>query len=661
MEQELHITGAQIADLFHSFREGRELYAKCSQSDYEQVTKEEWLTLRKSQNQQLSECYEKNAELIRQIWEPIIRNPEQVSDDLYDCLCDWLQDMYEEDYDDPYTLYEVASLLIKHYESCETENLDRLIFSLRACAFGALEMSRTDDHRRGRESVRLFLKIISYRYRLHEMKDEGARTAVFVAYTNLLRVEGTLRNMSVRESYKIWKQFLDYRKDPYSHQFDSEIPRIPQLCKFLEEDYKCYAASDYYNSMIRRDMTRSERFDPKLFGELAELCETYLREAMGDEKATGLKPEHNDYFFLYQELLAIQEKQTWRETFYNMRDFAEKRLAKAEYSEQADDWVSTISNPCFRIVEALYYSDLSAEEKNTYALYYCDLFIRLANRYTTSEFSYSLNRSLTDFCFHRPLLACIQSAEKKQKLFINLLLARQPATYMHSVMVQKITLLILDAVFAQHPEYLVGLLKTKNPQQVLQKKDEIRRFAANAALFHDVGKNRIIDIIVTEHRKINDQEFAAIKRHPQLGAEFLSIDPAFYIYRDVALGHHRFYNGQGGYPMMFDNVKSVDKPMIDLITICDCVDAATDYMSRNFHRAKTLAQVMKELKAEAGTRYNPGYVDMIARDRELFSGIEQLVSHERENIYYDIFMRSRTLEWRLTEPGGDEKNKDGSN
>lgn len=645
----LHITKAQIADLFHSFREGRELFEKCSQSDYEQVTKDEWLALRKSQNKQLSACYEKNAKLVREVWNPIKQNPDLISDELYDCLCDWLQDMYEENYDDPYTLYEIASFLLKHYENCEKENFDRFIFSLKACAFGELDMSRTADHKRGRESVRLFRRIIGYRYRLHEMKEEASRTAVFSAYSNLLRVEASLKNMSVREAYEIWKQFVEYRNDPYSHQYDEEIPRIVQMCTLLDKDFRCYAVSDYYNAMVRRDGTLSERFDPKFFKELAEMCQAYLYSIMGEGDITRLKSGNLYYYYNYEELLALEGKQTWRETFYHMRDFTQEHLEELARFNETEDWVSAITEPVFRLIEALNYSDLTKDEKNEYALYYCDLFIRLAKRFNTMEYSYALNMSLADFCFHRPLLQCIESAEKKEQLFINLLLARHPSTYMHSVMVQKITLMILDEVLKQHPEYLVGLLKTKDVQQVLQKQAQIRKFAARAAIFHDTGKNRIIDIIVTEHRKINDEEFAAIKRHPQLGAEFLSIDPAFHAYRDVALGHHRFYDGKGGYPMIFDNRKSVDKPLIDLITISDCVDAATDYMSRNFQRAKTLEQVLEELKTDAGTRYHPGYVELLVQDQALFARIEQLVSHERENIYYAIFKQCQTLDWTLSE------------
>lgn len=643
----MHITEIQIANLFHSFQEGSKLCESFMQIDYEHVTKDEWLALRKSQNKQLSQCYAKNEELMKTVWEPIIQFPEQLSDSLCDCLCNWLEDMYEKNYDDPYTLYQLASILVKHYETREKEELDRLIFSLKACAYGATEMSRTEDHERGRESVELFERILNYRYRLHEMKKDSSRAAVFIAYANLLRVEGALENMPIRKVYDLWKEYLEYRSQPYSHQYDETISRIPELCDFLERDFQCYVASDYYKSMMCKDGTLSKEFDQNLFVELASLSGEYLSHMI--KESGGLKRDWFYYYYNYEELLALEGKQTWREAFCHMRDYTREHREEMEHFEEMQDPVAAISNPCSRLIEALYYSDLSMKEKSDYALYYSEMFIRLAKRINVSKYTYSINRELTDFCFNHPLLACIQSDEKKERLFYELLLARHPATYMHSAMVQRIALMTLDVVIEQHPEYLIGLMKTKNVQQVREHGEEIRRFVAHAAIFHDVGKNRIIDIVVTEHRKINEEEVRAIRRHPMLGAEFLSVDPAFYAYRDIALGHHKYYNGKEGYPENFDNLRSEAKPLIDLITICDCVDAATDYISRNFHAPKTLKQVMAELKKEAGTRYHPGYVELMEQDKELFDRMEYLVSHERESIYYEIFRQCLSLDLPLPE------------
>ena len=75
-----------------------------------------------------------------------------------------------------------------------------------------------------------------------------------------------------------------------------------------------------------------------------------------------------------------------------------------------------------------------------------------------------------------------------------------------------------------------------------------------------------------------------------------------------------------------------------MIHICDCLDAATDYLSRNYHRAKPFDVVLNELKAGRGTEYNPDMVDVILSDRELYNDLKMLTEQNRENIYYDIYL-----------------------
>ena len=127
--------------------------------------------------------------------------------------------------------------------------------------------------------------------------------------------------------------------------------------------------------------------------------------------------------------------------------------------------------------------------------------------------------------------------------------------------------------------------------------------------------------------------------HPQLGADMLSANPVFLPYRDVVLGHHKRYDGKGGYPTNFDNVDSVWKPIIDLITICDCIDAATDYLGRNYQRAKSFGTILGELKEGAGTWYHPGYVALMEDSIDLFEKLQDLTEKQREIIFYETYQK----------------------
>ena len=96
----------------------------------------------------------------------------------------------------------------------------------------------------------------------------------------------------------------------------------------------------------------------------------------------------------------------------------------------------------------------------------------------------------------------------------------------------------------------------------------------------------MLAIIETQHRPLTDEEFGIIRSHPNRGGQYLSIDEDLARYVDIARGHHKFYNGKGGYPNDFDNTASPERFMIDIITVCDCLDAATDQYGRNYHQAR---------------------------------------------------------------------------
>ena len=157
---------------------------------------------------------------------------------------------------------------------------------------------------------------------------------------------------------------------------------------------------------------------------------------------------------------------------------------------------------------------------------------------------------------------------------------------------------------------------------------------------HDVGKTRITDIVNTQGRKLWDREFQGIKKHPTYGAETLSMDSDLIKYRDIAIGHHKFYDGSSGYPEEFDNVASKYRIVIDLITICDCIDAATDHLGRNYKRAKTLDMVLQELVEGKGTRYNPDLVEIIENSSRLKKEMSYIVSEGRLDIMYRAYLES---------------------
>ncbi|WP_193337242.1 HD-GYP domain-containing protein [Devosia beringensis] len=101
---------------------------------------------------------------------------------------------------------------------------------------------------------------------------------------------------------------------------------------------------------------------------------------------------------------------------------------------------------------------------------------------------------------------------------------------------------------------------------------ERRRWLKRAALLHDIGKLGVSNTILDKNGKPDEEEWAEIRRHPELGRQILSKISAFSDMASIAGDHHERLDGQG-YP------NGLAEAAIDLdtriITAADIFDALT--------------------------------------------------------------------------------------
>lgn len=223
--------------------------------------------------------------------------------------------------------------------------------------------------------------------------------------------------------------------------------------------------------------------------------------------------------------------------------------------------------------------------------------------------------------------------EERIRYLNELNVATQVTTYAHSVNVAMIARELMKGILKYQPELLKGALGEIRRGKVWLDSKECLDFIYEAAFYHDIGKNGIISTVNNDYRPLTDEEYAIVKTHPALGAELLKIAPSLYEkYHDTTLGHHKWYNGKGGYPEDFDNTKSPKRILIDIITLSDCMQAATERVGRNYKEGKTFDMVMEEFRKGAGTKYNPDLVkfidahDDVARDLAVLINDAWLIS-----------------------------------
>ena len=133
-----------------------------------------------------------------------------------------------------------------------------------------------------------------------------------------------------------------------------------------------------------------------------------------------------------------------------------------------------------------------------------------------------------------------------------------------------------------------------------------------ASILHDIGKIGVRDDILLCQRKLTDEEFEAIKKHPLYGEEILL--PIKYMKESIPgiKYHHERYDGKG-YP---DGLKGDAIDVIArIIAVADSFDAMTS--NRPYRTAMHHKVALDELRKNSGTQFDPAIVDAFINANDL--------------------------------------------
>ena len=235
-------------------------------------------------------------------------------------------------------------------------------------------------------------------------------------------------------------------------------------------------------------------------------------------------------------------------------------------------------------------------------------------------------------------LILVQSDREKndnRKILESILSGHRP-TYVHSTMVAHLTRVLLRRMVETDPAALIGLLGCKTAAEVQARKPELLQTAYDCGLYHDVGKSAVIMYIDTNSRSLLEEEFCCIQSHPVIGYGLLREAGYEEYLAPAALYHHCFYNGQGGYPRDVPPCPQNIKGIVDVLTVADSLDAATDNIGRCYNRAKPLRTLVGELQAQSGTRYAPDVVALF-RDETFCEALAKKLDAERKKVYLQAY------------------------
>jgi putative nucleotidyltransferase with HDIG domain len=136
--------------------------------------------------------------------------------------------------------------------------------------------------------------------------------------------------------------------------------------------------------------------------------------------------------------------------------------------------------------------------------------------------------------------------------------------------------------------------------------------AHTAGLLHDIGHFALSDRVAERGRTLTDEDWMAIQRHPELGADMLKDLGMYGPVAEIVLTHHERIDGRG-YPQGLpgDEVPEIAK-IIAVAEVYDTLTASDTYRTR-----MSSFEALRELRRVADSQLDARYVEVLA---QLLSG-----------------------------------------
>lgn len=230
--------------------------------------------------------------------------------------------------------------------------------------------------------------------------------------------------------------------------------------------------------------------------------------------------------------------------------------------------------------------------------------------------------------------------EEVAKFLNTLNVASQATTFARSEVSAEMSEDMMRDVLKYKPELLVGQMGCNSIDEVKKKSKDFLKFIKEAALFYDIGMNSIASVTKSEFRPMFKEEREIYERHPEYGLQYLKLTPVLQKFKNITLGHHKWYNGKGGFPEDFDNTKSPDRIFTDIISLSDGVLQLTKQIAAHQALENIGENVLRGIKADSGTRYNPDLVELLLAQSDISRKVRDFAEKKWADKFYEVFRKN---------------------
>lgn len=138
-----------------------------------------------------------------------------------------------------------------------------------------------------------------------------------------------------------------------------------------------------------------------------------------------------------------------------------------------------------------------------------------------------------------------------------------------------------------------------------------------AAILHDIGKVGISDKVLNKTSSLTDDEYAQIKKHPDIGADIIQNVNFLKDVSEIIRHHHERYDGKG-YPSRQKGDEICTESVI--LSLADVYDAITS--KRSYRDAMSFQIAVDEIERCLGTQFDPvlgrSFIELAKKKEEVF-------------------------------------------
>ncbi len=173
---------------------------------------------------------------------------------------------------------------------------------------------------------------------------------------------------------------------------------------------------------------------------------------------------------------------------------------------------------------------------------------------------------------------------------------------------------VRDTYTSDHSERMAELAVAVARQMGLD--EETVHHIRLAAFLHDIGKIGVPDTILHKPGPLTKDEWALMKKHPEIGAEIVTPIRKLRPVVEIILAHQERYDGSG-YPR---GLKGTEIPLgARILAVVDAYSAMTE--DRVYRKAMLPEEAVVELKRCAGTQFDPQIVEVFLQVLKGFSDV----------------------------------------